>query len=402
MANLLLISNGHGEDLSGALIGLKLKQQGHKIDAFPLVGKGNAYEKRGITIHGLRKEFSTGGLGYTSLIGRFTELFQGQLFYLAWSYLRLLTISRHYDCLVVVGDVVPVFVAWLSHVPSAVYLVAYSSHYEGKLRLPWPAAQCLRSKRFLRIFSRDKLTSEDLSRQLNRPVVFCGNPFMDAVLSPKEQLPKKTFRLGLLPGSRRPELETNLLMILKVLDCLPESILVNPTISFDMALVDTLENHELIALTARHGWHVINKDNQLHSITLNKGLCCLTVYRDSFVELLQSSDALLSMAGTAAEQAVGLAKPVIQLPGLGPQFTPAFAEAQRRLLGETVFCVETNKAHERDIFIETATLIMMIFSKLNENDHLKMLCHKQGLARLGQKGGTQLIADSISSLLPGN
>jgi len=44
------------------------------------------------------------------------------------------------------------------------------------------------------------------------------------------------------------------------------------------------------------------------------------------------------MAGTAAEQAVGMAKPVLQLPGQGPQFTAGFAEAQRRLLGPTVFC----------------------------------------------------------------
>ena len=56
--------------------------------------------------------------------------------------------------------------------------------------------------------------------------------------------------------------------------------------------------------------------------------------------MLQQSDLVIGMAGTAIEQAVGLAKPVLQVPGQGPQFTAAFAEAQRRLLGPTVFCAD--------------------------------------------------------------
>ena len=80
MARLLLISNGHGEDVSGALLGIELQRIGHQVEAFPFVGKGNAYQNVGIKIHGFRKEFSTGGIGYTSLIGRFTELIQGQIF----------------------------------------------------------------------------------------------------------------------------------------------------------------------------------------------------------------------------------------------------------------------------------------------------------------------------------
>lgn len=50
------------------------------------------------------------------------------------------------------------------------------------------------------------------------------------------------------------------------------------------------------------------------------------------------------MAGTAAEQAVGLAKPVLQLPGQGPQFTASFAEAQRRLLGPQCFAPRATAA----------------------------------------------------------
>ena len=46
------------------------------------------------------------------------------------------------------------------------------------------------------------------------------------------------------------------------------------------------------------------------------------------------------MAGTATEQFVGLGKPAIAIPGNGPQFTPAFAEAQSRLLGGSLILVK--------------------------------------------------------------
>ena len=45
MANLLIISNGHGEDLSGSLLAIELKKYGHIVEAFPLVGKGNEYQR---------------------------------------------------------------------------------------------------------------------------------------------------------------------------------------------------------------------------------------------------------------------------------------------------------------------------------------------------------------------
>ncbi|AAP99185.1 MULTISPECIES: lipid-A-disaccharide synthase-related protein [Prochlorococcus] len=399
MARLLLISNGHGEDFSGALLAVELKQLGHNVDAFPLVGKGNAYKKAGIKIDVRRKEFSTGGLGYTSFLGRITELLQGQHFYLLWSFIRLLVSSSKYDLLIVVGDVLPVLAAWMSCKDFVVYLVAYSSHYEGVLKLPWPAANCLRSRRCLELYTRDNLTAEDLGEQLNRSVVFFGNPFMDPVLTPKKQFPEKIFRLGVLPGSRRPELDNNLLMVLRVLKCLPKPIFANTTFSFDMALVDALSTSDLNELIASNGWHIIEHSLQSNSFTLSSGFCWLKVHRESFVELLQSSDAFLCMAGTATEQAIGLAKPVIQLPGKGPQFTSSFAEAQRRLLGPTVFCAETNITEGNNIFFDTSHLILEVCNRMTKANKLQSLCYQQAGLRLGTKGGTKRIAQSINHLI---
>ena len=89
-APILLLSNGHGEDLSGALLGRSLRELGHPVEALPLVGRGEAYRRAGIPLLGRTREFSTGGIGYTSFKGRLTELVQGQVFYLLRQLLRLL------------------------------------------------------------------------------------------------------------------------------------------------------------------------------------------------------------------------------------------------------------------------------------------------------------------------
>ena len=142
----------------------------------------------------------------------------------------------------------------LSHRPVATYLVAYSSHYEGQLRLPWPCANLLKSRRFKAVYSRDQRTAEDLSRQLQRPVTFLGNPFMDSVLTAATPPPSSTPSIGLLPGSRRPELEQNLQLLLRLIELLPSTVRCN----VDLALVPSLDDDCLRRLSERCGWHLKN------------------------------------------------------------------------------------------------------------------------------------------------
>ncbi len=398
MARILLLSNGHGEDLSGALIGKALKKLNHDVDALPFVGYGNSYKVSGIRTLGRSKEFSTGGLGYTSIYGRLTELIQGQLFYLLGRLFRLLTVAYNYDLLVVIGDVVPVTAAWLTGLPVVTYLVAYSSHYEGKLRLPWPCSICLSSKRSLSIYTRDQLTAEDLTSQLQANVVFLGNPFMDSVFITQAPLKRCVNRIGLLPGSRRPELDDNLLLMLRLIELLPIANVMDLEISFDMALVPSLDESDLRKLVSLQGWEVSDFLVADLSLQLVRGHYKINVHRDSFSQVLQSSDLLLCMAGTATEQAVGLGKPVVQLPGFGPQFTAAFAEAQRRLLGPTVFCAN-GKVGEEVNLRNTGKLMLEILQRSQSDSALKIDCNQEALRRLGPSGGAQRMANAISNLL---
>ena len=388
MARILLLSNGHGEDLSGSLLGRALLHQGHDVKALPLAGLGSPYLQADIPLLGRSHEFSTGGLGYTSLRGRLTELLQGQVLYLIRRLVRLLRHSHDFDLIVVVGDVIPVIAAWLSRRPVATYLVAYSSHYEGRLRLPWPCGRLLASRRFLAVFSRDQLTADDLSEQLRRPVNFLGNPFMDPVLTPTPPLPLVGYRIGLLPGSRRPELESNLQLLLLLMGKLPPS----ETLHTDLALVAGLDDTALQKIAVSVGW-------QLNNGALDRsGAPSVKVRRGSFQAVLQHSDLVIGMAGTAVEQAVGLAKPVLQLPGQGPQFTTAFAEAQRRLLGPTVFCAEGESGSEKNLQ-DSAAMVSVLLERARHDPELKQQCRTEGTRRLGHEGGGRRMASAITALL---
>ena len=128
MSRILLLSNGHGEDLSGALLGRALSEQGHDVQALPLVGKGNPYRTAGIPLLGRTREYSTGGIGYTSLRGRLTEIAEGQVLYLLRRLMRLMRYRRRFDLILVVGDVIPVIAAWLSQRPVATYLAVSYTH----------------------------------------------------------------------------------------------------------------------------------------------------------------------------------------------------------------------------------------------------------------------------------
>lgn len=355
MKPVLLLSNGHGEDLSGAALGSQLRQRGVAVEALPLVGHGQAYRQAGIPVLGPTRDFSTGGLGYTSLAGRLTDLREGQFTYVLRLLGRLWRRRLRYRLVVAVGDLVPVLGAWLTGQESAVYLVAYSSHYEGRLRLPWPCGWLLKRPRVRAVWSRDQLTAKDLSEQLGRPVDFLGNPFLDPLLEgvaataasrPGEEPSGGAAAasrpvLAVLPGSRLPEALGNLTLLLGVLERLPaanggsgEAAILRA------ALVAALKPTAIAAAAAPLGWRFEEGDGAAgpEPASLQRQGRRLELHWNRFAAVLASSDLVLAMSGTASEQAVALARPVLQLAGPGPQFTEGFAEAQRRLLGPGVQC----------------------------------------------------------------
>ncbi|MFN9547967.1 MAG: lipid-A-disaccharide synthase-related protein [Cyanobacteriota bacterium] len=398
MKRVLLISNGHGEDLSAALLGKALRQRGVQVDAMPLVGQGAAYRRANLPVLGPTRDFSTGGLGYTSLRGRLTELWQGQLPYLLGRLRAVWRHRRHCDWVVAVGDVLPLLGGCLTGKPMAVYLVAYSSHYEGRLRLPWPCGWLLRRPGVRLLWSRDSLTARDLAGQLRRPVEFVGNPFLDGegTLAPLAPRGGEGPVLGLLPGSRLPEALSNLLLLLEVLWRLPPEW--QGRLRLLAALVPSLTPEAIARAATPHGWSLAPPSAETgSSAQLQRGPLRLELILHHFWGVLRGSDLLLAMAGTAAEQAVALGKPVLQVVGPGPQFTEGFADAQRRLLGPAVSCARGPMGAPSTLR-ETARMASEQLERLTdptEGPRWREQLRLQALERLGKPGGTERMVEAI-------
>ena len=396
MSRILLLSNGHGEDLSGSLLAKELVKRGHFVEALPIVGKGIPYEKAKIKIIGRTREFRTGGIGYNSFKGRLYEIFGGELIYLLKKVYLSYKIRKKYNYYFAVGDILPVFFAWLSKKDFFIYLVAYSSHYEGRLKLPWPCKFFLLSPKAKKIYARDSLTANDLTSQLKKEVYFLGNPFMDNFLKYKE-LKKSEFSIGILPGSRFPEILTNFILILEVLEVMSDfSYLAK--IEFNFAIVNALSPSKIRQILNNRKWIFVDEINENNGLKFKYKSLMINLYWNHFDQILLKSKCCISMAGTAAEQAVGLAKPVVQIEGVGPQFTKSFAEAQRRLLGEYVFCA-TNYKNKSDQINQTINIIIKVLYLAQIDKKFLDSCIKNAKLRLGKGNACNKIIDDLSFVM---
>ncbi|MFN9175229.1 MAG: lipid-A-disaccharide synthase-related protein [Synechocystis sp.] len=380
--NFLFVSNGHGEDLNAGLIIDALRERSPSITlaALPLVGEGSAYQQRQIPIIAPVQPLPSGGLVYTSAMTWFRDI-GGGLVSLTLKQIRSLRQQRQqFDLIVAVGDSVPLLFAYLSGRPYVSFLVANSSYYEGQLRLPFTMDWWLKSPRCLGAIAKDQLTAKDLQK---RGINACclGYPIMDA-LNPSGSLQKSDQNqplIALLPGSRVPEALRNLAQLLPLCAALAQA----KPLTFWIALVPAITTEHLQAIAVEHGW-------QYDHNQFTQGTCVINLSWHQFADILHQCDLVLGMAGTAVEQAVGLGKPVVQIPGYGPQFTYGFAEAQMRLLGCSVTTIGQSP-DDPNLIALAVPKILAILSDLDYQD----CCQKNGLERIGQPGASMAIADYL-------
>jgi uncharacterized protein (TIGR03492 family) len=84
----------------------------------------------------------------------------------------------------------------------------------------------------------------------------------------------------------------------------------------------------------------------------------------------------------------------VQIPGAGPQFTYAFAEAQMRLLGSSVKTIGKSP-NDPNLFQDIAQSIGEILDDL----HYLETCLQNGKERVGDAGGSVGIAQGILELI---
>jgi uncharacterized protein (TIGR03492 family) len=202
----------------------------------------------------------------------------------------------------------------------------------------------------------------------------------------------------LLPGSRLPEALQNLELMLRVLERLPEQLRPAERLGLHAALVGKLTPQEVAPLASRLGWKL--ELSQGERCCLRRGPLQLHLEWGQFAAVVQQCDLLLSMTGTAAEQCVGLGKPVLQLVGEGPQFTAGFADAQRRLLGGAVFCAEGATGSEQQLN-GTAALLENLLERLLQEPGWQKELQQLGLERIGRGGGAARMAADLHARLDG-
>ncbi|MEM1426902.1 MAG: hypothetical protein AAGF75_10170, partial [Cyanobacteria bacterium P01_H01_bin.130] len=178
----------------------------------------------------------------------------------------------------------------------------------------------------------------------------------------------------ILPGSRPPEAYGNWARLIALATALVDA-LPDRAITFHSAIAPGLD---LDKLTLPRPWQRGDLPHHWHH-----GTATLQLTVGQFYQQALETHLGLAMAGTATEQLVGLGQPVIILPGEGPQFTPAFAEAQTRLLGPSVLMAKDIQGG-----------IKAVRSLLDDPQRWTAIA-QNGRDRLGSPGAAQRIAHQL-------
>ena len=372
-SRLLVLSNGHGEDLIAlrVLEALRQRRPDLELRVLPLVGEGGAFaaaEAAGsLQRVGPRQSLPSGGFSNQSLRGLGHDLAAG-LPLLSWRQARLVRRwGRSGLPILAVGDLLPLLLAWAGGGPYGFLGTPKSDHTwasappagwaasplaDGYHRLkgsewdPWEWA-LMRSRRCRLVAVRDPLTAVGLQRR-GVAAEAPGNPMMDGF--PAEPLPcwlEGRRGLLLLPGSREPEALGNLKRLLACLS--PGGAERGESGAGLSAIAGGLPITALLATGATpspESLAPLLRQNGFRSLTPPEGSGAVSAWQRDALRLLHGPGCFsrwagwcevgLATAGTATEQLVGLGIPALSLPGRGPQFTAGFARRQSRLLGGAV------------------------------------------------------------------
>lgn len=435
-SKLLVLSNGHGEDVIAVRILQELQQQAltPEIFALPLVGVGGAYQKLDISTIGSVRSMPSGGFIYMDGRQLARDVRSGLLqltlnqFKTVRRWVKIQKKSGYLVKILAVGDIVPLLFAWLSGCEYAFVGTAKSEYYlrdetgwlkrntqaarwegwSGSVYLPWE--RWLMSRKSCKaVFPRDSLTTQIL-KQWKIPAFDLGNPMMDG-LNPSFPLQKfyttdtrrqeieRPLAVTLLPGSRTPEAYANwdkiTIAISGLMAMFREQDFVGHTsgkVVFLAGIASGLDCNILAETIKNQGWSAIPNqqspiqipDNQALTFKLKNAYIIFT--KTNYNDCLHLGDLAIAMAGTATEQFVGLGKPAIIIPGEGPQFTPGFAEAQSRLLGCSVILVEKPS--------NVASEVKSLFAN---PDRLYAIA-KNGDRRMGKPGAAKRIAECLINI----
>ena len=356
---LLVLSNGHGEDLIAQRIlqALHSHRPDVEVQVLPLVGLGEAFTAAQAAgqLHriGPQLRLPSGGFSNQSLRGLVRDLAAG-LPLLSWRQWKLVRRWARLGCpLLAVGDLLPLLLAWSGGghfgfigTPKSDYTWASAGPPDWR---PTPLAdsyhRCkgsewdrwewalMASSRCRLVAVRDRLTARGLRRH-GVAALAPGNPMMDgfAQTHPPAWLACQR-RILLLAGSRLPEALGNARRLLECLtlwqpDCPAAALLAAGSRPMVQAWRELLTQAGFSPMVPAAAVAAIGA-----TACWQQGNLTVLLGEHSFTRWACWAELGLATAGTATEQLVGLGVPVLSLPGPGPQFKASFARRQSRLLG---------------------------------------------------------------------
>jgi uncharacterized protein (TIGR03492 family) len=298
----LFISNGHGEDAIAAAIVASMPKSA-VVEAYPMIGAGNAYAgvcpivgpRATLASEGwrnvkgsLRRDIATGGLGTVPPALNFLRQIKGK-----------------YDRVTVVGDMIGVLACYLTGHRGLYYLDVYKTGaarlYSGPER--WTIKQACKT-----VFCR----ADNLARSLEHIGVdarSAGNVMMDTIphgdydAQARRQRP---LAVTLLPGSRALTAESFALQV-AALRTLPAEL--RPDVF--LAVAGSVSVDELAKKAGLKRTTMLSAESADLG-ELSDGDLTIHMARGAAMgNLLAASDVVLSQAGTATVQALGLGKPAI-------------------------------------------------------------------------------------------
>ncbi len=412
-ARLLVLSNGHGEDLIALRLieALAALAPAVTVKVLPLVGEGDAFaaaEGQGLLERiGPRQQLPSGGFSNQSATGLLADLGAG-LTQLSWRQWRLVRAwGRRAAPVLAVGDSLPLLLAWASGAPygfvgtpksdqtwasppppgwGATPLADAYHRCKGSEWDPWEWA-LMGCRRCRLVAVRDRLTARGLRRR-GVAALAPGNPMMDGGDStPLPAALAGRRRVLLLAGSRMPEAAGNFGRLLEALTAAARG----PAGLTVLMPTGKRPGAEDLAPSLQRGG--------FRPVPPPAGSGATAAWRRDDLDLLLGpgrferwagwAEAGLATAGTATEQLVGRGVPALSLPGKGPQFTAAFARRQSRLLGGAV-----RPCHDP---AEMAAGLQTLL----EDRELRERLGRTGRRRMGSPGGSARLAALINARLLG-
>ena len=349
---LLVVTNGHGEDVPASQVVRGLARHGVAISVYPLVGLGRQYPP-GITLLDPRRDLPSQGFGLRrGWVSLREDLSQGLLGFWRAQRRTLRAQRGRVDLVVSVGDVYCLAMARLAGAPTVLVAGPKSEHIA-----PHSALEIWLIRRMAaQVFARDEATAGALRRRGVR-AEFVGNWMIDSLEFSGETfgIPGDRPVITVLPGSKSPAID-NLLPLLRA--ATGAAARARPVPAVLLSWAPQLPRPALRgAVDALGGAWLDPHRFRFDAIEVR-------VITDHYADALRRATVVVGMA----------------FPGAGAQFTPRFLAEQQRLLGDALIAAQT--------WEEAARALARLLADPDERRRRG----EAGRERQGQGGGADAIA----------